>query len=122
MDEIYEQLDIAADSAHESVHSPIPALWPGLTGKCYSLPGKPETRNDKCFYALPLTRISGTNRIHLALFDMQNRTSGPYLAAIHRFLISLDKSRLRNPTTPVQGALSQTIQMQDWFTAGLHCH
>jgi hypothetical protein len=33
--------------------------------------------------------ISETNRIHLVLFGMQNRISGPHLAAINRILISL---------------------------------
>jgi hypothetical protein len=34
----------------------------------------------------PQTDITETNRIHLVLFVMQNRTFGPYLAAIHRIL------------------------------------
>jgi hypothetical protein len=34
-------------------------------------------------------RISENNRIHLGPYYMQNRTSGPYLAAIHRILISV---------------------------------
>jgi hypothetical protein len=33
--------------------------------------------------------ITETNRIHLVLFDMQNTTFGPYLAATHRILISV---------------------------------
>jgi hypothetical protein len=33
--------------------------------------------------------ITETNRMHLVLFGMQNRTFGPYLAAINRTLISV---------------------------------
>jgi hypothetical protein len=33
--------------------------------------------------------ITKTNRIHLVLFGMQNRTFGPYLAANDKILISL---------------------------------
>jgi hypothetical protein len=33
------------------------------------------------------TYITATNRIQLVLFGIQNRTLGPYLAAIHRILI-----------------------------------
>jgi hypothetical protein len=42
-------------------------------------------------HALPerVALVPETNRIHLVLFDVQNRTSGPYLAATHRTLISL---------------------------------
>jgi hypothetical protein len=31
--------------------------------------------------------ITETNRMHLVLFGMQRRPSGPYLAAIHRILV-----------------------------------
>jgi hypothetical protein len=38
--------------------------------------------------AVPLeVPITETNRIHLVLFGLQNRTCGPYLAAINRILI-----------------------------------
>jgi hypothetical protein len=40
-------------------------------------------------HLLDKTVITETNRIHLALFGMQNRTFGPYLAAINRILISV---------------------------------
>jgi hypothetical protein len=33
--------------------------------------------------------MSETNRVPLVLFGMQNKTTGPYLAAIDRILISL---------------------------------
>jgi hypothetical protein len=33
--------------------------------------------------------VTETNRIHLDLFGMQNRTLGPYLAAMYRILIPL---------------------------------
>jgi hypothetical protein len=32
--------------------------------------------------------MSITNTIHLVLFGMQNRTSGPYLAAMNRILMA----------------------------------
>jgi hypothetical protein len=39
---------------------------------------------------VPAKRCAGdTNRNHLILFGMQNRTLSPYLAAINRILISL---------------------------------
>jgi hypothetical protein len=37
---------------------------------------------------LPTPPITETTRIHLVLFGMQNRTFGPYLAAIERILVS----------------------------------
>jgi hypothetical protein len=40
-----------------------------------------------------LLDIAETIRIHLVLFGMQNRTLGPYLAAMHRILISAHTGR-----------------------------
>jgi hypothetical protein len=37
----------------------------------------------------PPSGATGTGRIQMVLFCMQNRTSGPYSAAIHRILISV---------------------------------
>jgi hypothetical protein len=51
-------------------------------------------------YSLPQSEYtSETNRIHLVLFGKQNRTSGPYLAAINRILISLMKVKGRPRTS-----------------------
>jgi hypothetical protein len=50
------------------------------------------------------TCIAETNRIHLVLFGMQNRTCGPYLAAIHRFLISIMIGRGVNGATWIDRA------------------
>jgi hypothetical protein len=36
-----------------------------------------------------ISDITETNRIHMVLFGMKNRTLGPYLAAINGFLISV---------------------------------
>jgi hypothetical protein len=43
--------------------------------------------------ACPARKTTETNRIHLVLFGMQNRTFGSYLAANDRILISLMKER-----------------------------
>jgi hypothetical protein len=42
-----------------------------------------------CCLARHAAVITETNRVHLVLFGMQNRTSGPYLAAINRMHVSL---------------------------------
>jgi hypothetical protein len=41
-----------------------------------------------CIRSNALHAITETNRVYLVLFGMQNRTFGPYLAAIHRILTS----------------------------------
>jgi hypothetical protein len=42
------------------------------------------------------------NRMHLVLFDMHNRTTGPYLVATHRVLYI---RRPTGPSQPVQDAI-----------------
>jgi hypothetical protein len=42
-----------------------------------------------CAGAAMVLAITEINRIRFVLFDMQNKTFGPYLAAIHRILISV---------------------------------
>jgi hypothetical protein len=46
------------------------------------------------------------NGIHLVLCDMQNRTFGPYLAAMHRIHIPVVEEALEGP---------QSVTMQPWF-------
>jgi hypothetical protein len=58
--------------------------------------GGPHLRQKRHWKGGPL-RITATDRIHLVLLGTQNRTSGPYLAAMHRILIPSDgKHALRN--------------------------
>jgi Glutamate synthase central domain len=57
-------------------------------GKCLEQ-REGEVCNRALSTASNLGFISATNRIHLVLFGMKNRTSGPYLAVNNRILISL---------------------------------
>jgi hypothetical protein len=77
----------------------VPVFYLGLMGHraprrswgpeslIFLLPSSPQSDWPAARQQLPC--ITETNRLHSALFDMQNRTFCPYSAAIHEILISV---------------------------------
>jgi hypothetical protein len=64
--------------------------------------------------------ISGTNRIHLVLFGIKNRTSGPYLTAINGILISLVCANY-NVHTVYNSPNSNSQDTPPWLSSRIVC-
>jgi hypothetical protein len=58
--------------------------------------------------------------IHLVRFAIQNMTSGPYLAAIHRILVSVMLATCK--ALGLAGYSSRAAKLQQWGAASITTH
>jgi hypothetical protein len=89
-------------AAHPTNRTGYALLYLACTGAhLVDIPVMPHARISRCIAQAQCTvssSITETNRTHLVLFGMQNRTLGPYLAAIDMIVISVMESAGQHST------------------------